>query len=278
MQKSTRFLIIISLAAFLSGCSPVMGQAPARYVEKELIAGISVQHEQDLTPESSPPSAITPLPFIPVTMNTISISEEASEGNYSLQANYPYLVWGEDPRVIPFNQAVEEMIDAEIDRFEGYAAEVEPMPDSDAVGGFLDINYRLVSSAYGILAFEFFLQAYITPAAHPWSHTITMNYDMVAGEMLTLDGLFTADSPYLEVLSTFCLEDLQARDAILWDTGALPLAENYQIWNITDEGLLVTFDEYQVTAYAYGPQSVLIPYRRLESVIPLDSRLAAFLE
>jgi hypothetical protein len=41
-------------------------------------------------------------------------------------------------------------------------------------------------------------------------------------------------------------------------TGAAPIRENYRVWNITGDGLLVTFEEYQIAPYAAGPQQVLL--------------------
>ncbi|MFO7584726.1 MAG: DUF3298 domain-containing protein, partial [Anaerolineales bacterium] len=47
--------------------------------------------------------------------------------------------------------------------------------------------------------------------------------------------------------------------------GAEPLPENYRNWNLTYEGLLITFDEYQVAPYAAGMQQVLVPFDVLEN-------------
>jgi hypothetical protein len=52
----------------------------------------------------------------------------------------------------------------------------------------------------------------------------------------------------------------------MFQTGADPTPENYQRWNLADDGFLVTFDVYQVAAYAAGPQTVTIPYADLRPV------------
>ena len=39
----------------------------------------------------------------------------------------------------------------------------------------------------------------------------------------------------------------------MFPDGAEPRPENYQVWNFDFNGLLITFDQYQVMPYAYGP-------------------------
>jgi hypothetical protein len=51
---------------------------------------------------------------------------------------------------------------------------------------------------------------------------------------------------------------------------------NYQVWNFDFNGLLIKFDPYQVMPYAYGPQTVAIPYRELQADLKPDSPLADF--
>jgi hypothetical protein len=71
----------------------------------------------------------------------------------------------------------------------------------------------------------------------------------------------------LQVISDYCVTELTARlGADGWMGGAGPDLANYKTWNITPSGLVVTFDPYQVAAYAAGPQEVLIPYDALSAI------------
>jgi hypothetical protein len=56
--------------------------------------------------------------------------------------------------------------------------------------------------------------------------------------------------------------------------GAKPMPENYDNWNITPDGLLITFDMYQVAPGASGPLQVLVPYAQLQGVIDPQGPLA----
>jgi hypothetical protein len=62
----------------------------------------------------------------------------------------------------------------------------------------------------------------------------------------------------------------------LIDAGAGPRADNYRAWNITKKGLWITFDPYQVAAYAAGPQYILVPYSVLKDLIKPDGPIAAY--
>jgi len=95
---------------------------------------------------------------------------------------------------------------------------------------------------------------------------------------IALADLFIARSKYLNVISTYCQKELKERakkpDAMFLDdligSGAGPQADNYRAWSITKKGLWITFDPYQVEAYAAGPQTVLVPYSALKDLIKPD--------
>ena len=109
--------------------------------------------------------------------------------------------------------------------------------------------------------------------------TRSVTYDLEAGSDVRLAQLFLPGSDYFEEIADYCIAQLKSRDIgfELFSDGALPLAENYGNWNITVDGLLINFDEYQVAAYAAGPQAVSDPYTKLQTVIDPNGLLAAFL-
>jgi hypothetical protein len=92
--------------------------------------------------------------------------------------------------------------------------------------------------------------------------------------------LFLPGTNYLQVLSDYCKTELEGRD-IAFDasvTDADPLPDNYQSWNISADGLVITFDEYLVAAYAAGPQIVTIPYAELQAMIDPNGPLSIYLQ
>ena len=76
--------------------------------------------------------------------------------------------------------------------------------------------------------------------------------------------------PSLESLAAVCRAELTtalsaAHDSNLQEmiqAGTEPVAENYQIFTISEEGLTIYFQKYQVAPGSAGTQAVLIPYRK----------------
>jgi hypothetical protein len=79
--------------------------------------------------------------------------------------------------------------------------------------------------------------------------------------------MFLPESGYLKILSDRRI--LELRRLNLGDDewirrGTGPVAENYDIWNLTPEGLRITFDVYQAAPNAAGRQAIAVPYRALD--------------
>ena len=165
----------------------------------------------------------------------------------------------------------------EIASFKDNARMVQPVPGS--VGSFIDQSYELLSPLGNLLSLKFEIMTYIQGAAHPGTHSRTVTYDLEAGADVRLEQLFLPGSDYLGTISRYCIAQLETRDIGFeaFSQGAQPVMENYGSWNITPDGLLITFDEYQVAAYAAGPQVVVVPYAELQSVIDPTGPLKAFM-
>jgi hypothetical protein len=143
----------------------------------------------------------------------------------------------------------------------------------------LEVKYDLLSPPGDIYSLKFTMAGYFDGAAHPYHYNKTLNYDLEAGQQLRLADLFLPDADPLPLIAEICKTELSKRDIAFdsFSTGADPTDENYRNWNITPDGLLITFDEYQVAPYAAGPQTVLIPYSQLSAIIKPDGPLARFI-
>jgi hypothetical protein len=148
-------------------------------------------------------------------------------------------------------------------------------------GSSFDVQYKLLSPPSNILSLKFEMEGYISGAAHPYHLSRTVNYDLEQGNDITLADLFLPNAAYLQTLSAYCTAQLKTRD-IGFDPdifqGADPTLDNYRNWNITADGLLITFNEYQVAAYAAGPQSVAVPYSELKTLIDPHGPLGKFVQ
>jgi hypothetical protein len=233
-----------------------------------------------LIPSTSlPVPTLTSAPLISqqVSLVTVPFHETHPGGNfptYTITSQTPQLTGSDDPRLQAFNQRLNELVTREVDTHRQNFQQLPITPLSN--GSFLDVTYTLVSQVGDLWSFKFDFSFYADTAAHPGSYSLTMNYDLAQGREHALDDLFLPNSNYLEIVSNYCTTELSKRsysDSFFLD-GAKPTPENYRSWNITPDGLLVTFEAYQVAPYASGPQTIVVPFHALQAVINPQGPLA----
>lgn len=239
---------------------------------------------------TTPAQIPTPTPTVPpvnqtpvssqVTFVATYFREDGSSPRYSITAQTPRLAGSEDKRVIEFNQKVNDLIQGEINYFrENVVAHMPSAPI--ASGSSFDVGYYLVYQRGNLWSLKINFSGYADGAAHPYHYSLTLNYDLEQGRELSLGDLFIEDAKFLKAISSYCIGELSKRDIGFYggfERGADPTPENYRNWNITNEGLLITFDEYQVAPYAAGAQSVTIPYNELRPLINMQGPLLMVLK
>jgi hypothetical protein len=228
-----------------------------------------------LPTETSQPTATQPPLYLTTTLQTTEVKENGTSPNYTIDAQVPVLQGSTDPRVINFNNEMTLLIQQEISGFKDNLRELAG--PSTGYGSSFNGTYALLSGPGDILSLKFEIMIYIEGAAHPGTHNRTVTYDLQAGSDINLAQLFKPGTDYLQVISDYCLAQLTPQIPDLSVTGLDPTDANYRSWNITPDGLLITFDEYQVAAYALGAQQVVVPYSELEAVIDPHGILAGFL-
>jgi hypothetical protein len=210
------------------------------------------------------------------------VPRQIREGNrrlrYTIKSRYPQsLAAGRDARLMKLNQELRNLVSKEVLDFkEDFSAPEERMNE---VGSYYESNYMTELAANDLVSFYFGVSTYYEGAAHPNHNSLVFNYDLKEGRKLNLADLFKPNSNYLEVISDYAIKELMKQKAPDPDEnwikeGAGAKEENYKSWNITRQGLKVTFDPYQVASYAEGPHEVVIPYTALKDVIDPNGPLA----
>ena len=226
------------------------------------------------------------------------VSKQIKEKNktlkYEVAAAYPQLTGSADPNYEKFNQTVRSLISRKVSDFK---KEMQPDAEDDdasdesptieeTLGSDIIVGYAVALAKDDLIGIEFTVSSYSAGAAHPNSYTEVVNFDLKNGKSIKLADLFRPGAKYLQTLSTYCIQDLkkqakdQGADAMLDDDwikrGAGAELTNYDNWTITKKGLRITFDPYQVAAYAAGPQSVVVPYSALKEILKPDSAVGQF--
>jgi hypothetical protein len=272
-------LLITTLACGLSNIStnnpsvelPVSATAPSTIPTFTPISTFT-----PAAPTNPPP---TPMLSQTLTVQSTPFSESGDAPVYTLTAQIPSLQGSSDSRVTTFNTRLNQIVQNEINQFKSGVLSSASNPPISA-GSSFDLTYSVIGQRADIWSIKFDISFYADGAAHPAHNSTTLTYDLSNGREITLDELFLSSSNYLQALSDACKAQLTARNAGFdsFLQGAEPLPENYLRWNISNEGLVITFDEYQVAPYAAGPQIVTLPFSALQSIINPQSALGFFIQ
>jgi len=214
-------------------------------------------------------------------------TEENNKQKLTIDTAYPQLAGGDATRAEAFNKAVGDFVTSQTAEFKkqhkaDLAEIAASAADADRPGYALEISYHTPYADKNLISLLVWSYQF-TGGAHGNSFSTTFNYDLSSGRMLKLDDLFQPNSNHLRLISDYCLKTLTKElgavaDANWLKEGAGPKAENFKSWNITPDGLQITFDAYQVAAYVFGPQEVIVPYSVLKAIIKSDGVLAAFVK
>lgn len=220
------------------------------------------------------------------------IHEKNKKLKYEVNAEYPQLTGSVDPKFEKFNQTVRGLVTKKVSDFkvgmqpeEGDTAEETP---SESMSSDISVGYTVWLARDDLISVLFDVSSYESGAAHPNSYSDVVNFDLQNGKLLKLADLFRPGAKYLQTIATYSIAELkkqskqQGSDSMLdedWvQRGAAADSSNYESWTITKKGLAITFDSYQVAAYAAGPQHVLVPYSALKEIIKPDGPVGQFVK
>jgi len=194
---------------------------------------------------------------------------------YTLTLNYPQIESHTNIAQDDFNKFMKSKMQAEEDSVKKWMSDWknDMTPKDTSYYEEDDSVFYHDANAISVL---FYVDTYFSGAAHPSNWSYSVNYDLNANKEMQLSDLLTG--AYVNKLSEFCIKDItrqktenegvqiNEQDDQVKD-GAGPKEENFQVFNITPEGLLITFPTYQVASYAEGPFDVLVPYAELKDFI-----------
>lgn len=206
---------------------------------------------------------------------------------YEIETALPQISGADSARVEKFNQAVANLVAARAGEFRKAVDEMAREDASAAKQGVKPISSTSLTNSLGVsyevtaankdfisILFSFFE---FTGGAHPNTTTESFNYDLNRNAPVNLADLFTPNSNYLKVISDYAVKELKKLETVdNPEEGAGPKLDNFHSWNITFAGLKITFDRYQVGAYAVGEHEVVVPYSVLKPIINPDGILAQF--
>lgn len=243
-------------------------------------------------PKVPSPLAIKPSELPDMNWQIVSKESQGKEadGHYLMQIKYPIITGSTGPTMDEFTTAVQSWLTNETDHFNDLAQNTPVSPSN----GFLYANYTVTSQqgwkiqkltadyqksqpdltadqavfngGIPVLSVLFQISEY-SGGAHPGDFHNSINYNLASRKVIDLSDIFIRGSDYLTTVANLSIANLRQNPYLNdqdIERGAAPELENYRLWTITPDGLLIIFEEYQVGPYAAGPQTIVIPFEALK--------------
>lgn len=202
------------------------------------------------------------------------VSENSADPLYEIHAQLPVL---EAPDSQKLNDLAKKMVTGELEGFKKQFKDWEIPPEMAKQTSFMWIGYDVPLLTENFVSMRFYVDYYMAGAAHPNHYFKVLNYDRAAGKEIPFNDLFKDVSAGLNYLAKACKADLSKPDFPLFEEGLTPSKENFTNWNLTEDGLRISFDPYQVAPYAAGPQEVVIPFKDLKNLVNEKTSVGAFI-
>lgn len=213
--------------------------------------------------------------------------EEDPAMHYEIDVVYPQIAGNQlSPSAEKFNQQVNTLIADEIQQFKNSVKRdiphMQTLP-ADVQHYSFRVDYDVdVVPNLSLVSVRLSLESSHAGRAHPYHAHRVFNYDLANNKELALSDLFKPKANYLQALSQYSSKKLDEtvgeKDKWMIAEGAKPLPKNFKNWNIAADSILITFDEYQVAPYTYGPQEVEIPFSELKNLLSPQAKSIAMLE
>lgn len=126
-------------------------------------------------------------------------------------------------------------------------------------------TYKIRANKNGVLSLSIELYDYAKGAAHGMTFLKSQTFDLHTGKMYSFLELFKKGSNYQQIITDIVKREIKGKD--------IPLIADYngvtdeQEYYLTDQTLVVYYQLYEYTPYAYGIPEFPIPYTALQSVV-----------
>jgi len=131
--------------------------------------------------------------------------------------------------------------------------------------------YEIKTNERNVLSLAIGNYGYAPGAAHGMTYLKSLTFDVKSGKLYSLSELFKEGSDYVKVLSDIVAEQIKKRDIPTLEpfTGINPDQDFY----IADKSLVIYFQLYELTAYAYGFPMFPISVFDISDIIEPDGLL-----
>jgi hypothetical protein len=174
---------------------------------------------------------------------------------------------------------METMMNAFIEEYEAFSKE---FPDSYQ-SWFIERTGEVKMNRDNIFSIDF-LDYSFTGGAHPNTFVTFRNYNVSNGEEIGLDEIISANKldeftiiaeAEFRKLKELTSEADLGQAGFWFENNKFYLNENFLI---RDSSLVFYYNNYEITAYAFGPTELEIPYSKIRNLINENSLIANFVD
>ncbi len=192
--------------------------------------------------------------------------------NYSIHISYPQIEGTHSGSAGAFNTYTFKVMNGYADSFR---VDMKDWKQKSEYGSEFEITDTVIFVNEDVISVLFSVYSSFAGTAHPSHYSVSINYDLKLNKVLNISDLFTGN--YLDIISRNSIQQIikqkkeysdgQPIDTTDIYTGAGPKKENFEVFNITQDSLFISFPEYQVGAYVEGDFYSAIPYSALKDVL-----------
>jgi uncharacterized protein YegP (UPF0339 family) len=126
-------------------------------------------------------------------------------------------------------------------------------------------SYKIRVNENGILSLTVEIYSYAEGAAHGMTVVKSLTFDMATGKVFRLRELFRLNSNYKAIINKMIKHEIKEKDVpLIAEFSGISEDEDFYL---TEKALVIYFQLYEYTPYAYGIPEFSVPYKALQSVI-----------
>ena len=270
MKKYLLFMLIVCIAFNVVGCSLPSVEAPTD--TQTMNPTIS----EDPTTVTTAPVAETfdQKPMIAVSLPVVDQTQYAEDGTLIFRYSYRNMsLIVPDPEVA--DKVIVDFLNR-IDQTANHAAQIleaakVAYSDSSQWTPYLcQIDYDTMRIDPGVLSLMGSYASY-SGTPHPEKNYLSVNYNLLNGNVLTLEDILTDDAS-TDTLCSYIIQELnrQKDERFLYEDFEDTVKEQFgsnTAWFFSQTGLCFYFSPYEIAPYASGLITVEIPYDMLGGIL-----------
>ena len=276
-------LPLLLLALFLVACGSGVPESLPRALPEALPSTLS----SEKTDTSVKPDQARPIekewPNL-FKFKTASLSEK-HQGYcpYEISAEYPQVASHKSSASRKFNRWIRTKILSDAARFRRLELRAEPHAKKEGrrlVTEGLELTFNMYYSDRDLISLRLTHRVMAAGQMHPINYYETINYDLRRGRALSARDIFRRG--YLRVLSSysraFLRNTYQLPNEPWLNEGTKPRTSNFSNWNTVPDGILLSFEDYQVSSHSFGQPELIVPFEELRKVLFKNSLTNRFRE